>query len=390
MKELQREADRVKNEARLAKLAQTKVTINLGPDEDRVTDEAVRALARHPDIYQRAGSLVNVRRDLSPHESDAREKDGRGSRCSPLPRCATTSPRAPCGSTPARTARTWCTSLSPTVNAVHARGEWRGIRTLHAVVETPMLRPDGTVLDTPGFDAATGLLYVPNGRFPKVPTHPTREQIDAAKALLFDVVADFPFKEQCHRSAWLSSLLTPLARFAFRGCSPINLIDGNTPGAGKGRLANTVGVVVLGRDIGVMAAGKDDEEQRKAITSKALTGARLVLIDNVDGALGGPALDAALTTTELGRPAARRKPDGQPAALHGVVRHREQHPAPRRPHPAGAPHPAGVARGPARGPCELATREPRGVRARAPGRARGGGAHHPPRVLRGGAARRRG
>ncbi|MBP6829226.1 MAG: hypothetical protein KA978_00500 [Deltaproteobacteria bacterium] len=297
MKELQREADRVKNEARLAKLAQTKVTINLGPDEDRVTDEAVRALARHPDIYQRAGSLVNVRRDLSPHESDAREKDG--------PRIAVL---------PSPTLRDYLSASAvwvhtgedgphvvhvpqSTVNAVHARGEWRGIRTLHAVVETPMLRPDGTVLDTPGFDAATGLLYVPNGRFPKVPTHPTREQIDAAKALLFDVVADFPFKEQCHRSAWLSSLLTPLARFAFRGCSPINLIDGNTPGAGKGRLANTVGVVVLGRDIGVMAAGKDDEEQRKAITSKALTGARLVLIDNVDGALGGPALDAALTTT---------------------------------------------------------------------------------------------
>ena len=288
---------RTKNEARIAKLAKTKPVIEIGPDEDRVTDEAVRALARHPEIYQRAGCLVNVRRDLSPNGAEARAKDAPRIAILPSPTlrdylsgCAVWTRTDEDGPHVAHVPQ-------PTVNAVHARGEWRGIRTLHAVVESPMLRPDGTVLEAPGFDAPTGLLYVPNEAFPAVPANPTREQVEAAKALLFGVVADFPFKAPAHRSAWLSALLTPFARFAFRGCSPLNLVDGNTPGAGKGRLVNAIGVTVQGRDIGVMAAGKDDDEQRKAITSKALTGARLVLIDNVDGALGGPSLDAALTTT---------------------------------------------------------------------------------------------
>jgi hypothetical protein len=43
------------------------------------------------------------------------------------------------------------------VAAVHARGIWDGIRHLEAVINFPVLRPDGTVLDRPGYDAGTGL-----------------------------------------------------------------------------------------------------------------------------------------------------------------------------------------------------------------------------------------
>ena len=36
------------------------------------------------------------------------------------------------------------------------------LKALHGVTHTPMMRRDGTILDTPGYDAATGFLYLPD------------------------------------------------------------------------------------------------------------------------------------------------------------------------------------------------------------------------------------
>lgn len=300
-KALQLEEERAANEARIATLAKFKPKIVLGPDEDRVTDEAVQALGQHPDVYQRAGALVSVRRDLSPAAGITRPKNAPRIVMLPVP-----------------TLRDYLSAAAVWVHvdpqegprrvhvpqaavlAVHARGEWRGVRTLEAVAECPMLRPDGTVLEKPGFDPMTGLLYMPAEAFPRVPPQPTRDQVDAALALLFDAVADFPFKSRVHRAAWLGSVLTPFARPAFLGCSPLNLIDANVAGAGKGKLLNVIAMIVSGREFATMAPVDDDDEQRKRITSLALSGEPMVLIDNVAGTLGGPSLDSALTSTSWG------------------------------------------------------------------------------------------
>ena len=42
------------------------------------------------------------------------------------------------------------------VSAVHAAGEWPGTRVLNDIVETPTMRPDGTIVQAPGYDPATG------------------------------------------------------------------------------------------------------------------------------------------------------------------------------------------------------------------------------------------
>src|ERR1700678_2705428 len=72
----------------------------------------------------------------------------------------------------------WC------VRAVHARGDWPEARVLVGVVETPVMRADGTVLQEAGFDEATGLLYLPNQEFPEVPSRPSQGDAIAARQLL--------------------------------------------------------------------------------------------------------------------------------------------------------------------------------------------------------------
>lgn len=148
-----------------------------------------------------------------------------------------------------------------------------------------------------GYDHRSGLFLEPTTTIPAIPDHPTIAELHAARDLLLDLVCDFPFEREAHRSSWLAYLLTALSRFAFDGPAPLFLVDANVRGSGKTLLAEIIGLIVTGRKLARTSNPRDDEESRKRITALALCGDSLVLIDNVDGELGSASLDAALTGT---------------------------------------------------------------------------------------------
>src|SRR5690606_7283472 len=178
-----------------------------------------------------------------------------------------------------------------------ARKSWPGMRHLEGVVDSPVLRHDGTVLDGPGYDDTTGLLYQPNARYPTLPACPSVDDARAAAERLLDAVCDFPFQPEAHRAAWLAGVLTPLARFAFRGPAPLFLMDANVRGAGKSLLADVTGEIVSGRPMPRTPQALDETEEAKRITAIAIEGDRLLLIDNISKPLGSGALDTVLTGT---------------------------------------------------------------------------------------------
>lgn len=283
-----------------ARIRESRLPIKIRPEEYEVTAEAVAALAAHPNIYQRAGMLVQVVRDPAPASSFVRPPGA--PRIVMLGTAATRERMTETAnwltwSTPAKQ---WLPVHPPdwAVAQVHGRGHWPGILPLEAVIETPILRPDGTILDTAGYDASTGILYEPTGTFPSVSDSPSRDDARNAAAALLGIVEDFPFETPAHRAAWLAAILTPFARFAFRGPSPLFLIDANTRGAGKSLLADIIGTIALGRPMARMSKPEKEEEWPKKITSIALCGDPMILIDNVNGMLGGATLDTVLTGTE--------------------------------------------------------------------------------------------
>jgi hypothetical protein len=113
---------------------------------------------------------------------------------------------------------------------------------------------------------------------------------------LEDVIQDFPFETEAHKAAWVAALLTPLARFAFTGPAPMFLADANVRAAGKTLLLETIGYIVTGGPMTVSTYTADRDEMRKRITSLAVEGDRLVLLDNLAGMIRNPVLDAALTS----------------------------------------------------------------------------------------------
>jgi hypothetical protein len=71
-----------------------------------------------------------------------------------------------------RRADEWVLTQCPTSVAatlLSRRGQWRA-RVLTGVISAPTLRPDGSILDRPGYDPATGLLFVDDSGTATVPT----------------------------------------------------------------------------------------------------------------------------------------------------------------------------------------------------------------------------
>lgn len=276
-------------------------TITVSTEEHDVNAEAVAALERDGAIYQRGGMLVRVVRDVSPAARGVRRPFA--PRIEPLPppllreRLAANARWITVQETkegvvekPAHPPA-WC------VAAVHGRADWPGVRHLESVVDYPVLRPDGTLLGQPGYDVETGLLLESSTAFPPIPERPSRAEALAARDLLLEVVADFPFERAEHKAAWLAALLTPLARFAFTGPAPLFLVDANVRAAGKGLLLDTIARIVTGERFTIATYTNDEDELRKRITSLVLAGDRLVLFDNLGGRFGNAVLDAALTGT---------------------------------------------------------------------------------------------
>lgn len=60
------------------------------------------------------------------------------------------------------------------VDAIHLRWHFGAlIRPLTGIIEAPTIRRDGSILQTPGYDAATGLMFDCHAEFPLVPESPS-------------------------------------------------------------------------------------------------------------------------------------------------------------------------------------------------------------------------
>jgi hypothetical protein len=270
--------------------------ILLRADVHLVTREMLAALRLDPLVYQRSGDLVHV-----VLAEDADEDHAAGT---PLVRRCPLSWTIDRVSEHARCLKSkdgeWKHVSPPrdNVRAVLERGSWSGIRTLDGVIESPSMRPDGSILQTPGYDRCTRSLYQPSDDYQLVPNAPTQGDAALAYSHLADVFSDFPYVDDSHRSATIAAVLTILARNAIAGAVPCWLFDASTSRSGKSLQVDVVSLIATGRPAPRMTFPETDEELEKVLAGYALAGARLVNFDNVARAFGGAAIDKCITATD--------------------------------------------------------------------------------------------
>lgn len=169
---------------------------------------------------------------------------------------------------------------SGVLSAVLAPRQWPGLPPLRRIITTPVLRPDGTLLQTPGYDPATGFLLASNRHLAPVPDQPAPAQVAAAREFLLErFLRDFPWRTPADRANYLALLVTPLIRPFTRSLSPFGLIDATMPGSGKTILTGCVGLLVGQR---VLTWADADEELRKQITTILADQVGVVVFDNLE------------------------------------------------------------------------------------------------------------
>ena len=78
--------------------------------------------------------------------------------------------------------------------------------------ESPTLRADGSILQVPGYDTNTGLLYTPSAIFPLIPDTPSEKQAEKAKLEIDELLHEFSFADAVDGAVAVAMLMTGVRR----------------------------------------------------------------------------------------------------------------------------------------------------------------------------------
>jgi len=283
--------------------ADTRPVIPITPRMTGVVDAgqaALLALPEAPVIFQRARRLCVIARGVKPPKWLHRPADSPvilEANAARLEELATVAARWE--KYDART-KAWRETLPPGwfVDVLQGRPAWP-FPVLEGTIGAPTLRPDGSLLDTPGYDIDTGLVYDSNGtNYPPLPHHPTLDDARSAIGGLQEPLLDFLFAtSQVHFSAALAAILSVVCRFTIQGTVPLFAVRATTRGSGKSLLVDVLSIIGTGRPAPRWPQNQDEDEDRKRLLTVAMAGDATIHIDNVIKPLGSPALDMALTAS---------------------------------------------------------------------------------------------
>mgnify|MGYP000878578042 CR=1 FL=1 len=190
-----------------------------------------------------------------------------------------------------------------------ARGRWK-LPKVSGVVTFPVMRADGCIINHPGFDADTGLLFIDNE-----PTRPTpypmdKRALSEALERIWAPFAQFPFDNDVSRGVFMCALLTTVCRPALP-TAPAFLIRAYAPGTGKSLLSEILMMLVGAPATALPLPESNPEEIEKRLFSKLRTGCAGMVLDNLTGVIESAAMCAVLTSAE---------PEGRILGLSEVVR----------------------------------------------------------------------
>lgn len=173
-------------------------------------------------------------------------------------------------------------------------GQWN-LHVLSGLIYAPTLKPDGTVLERPGYDEASGVYINTSGtKFKPLKKDPGREDAEKALTLLRNPFRDFPFIKEEDESVALAAVLTALVRQSI-GTAPLFGFTAPVAGSGKTLIANVISIIATGKQAVAASQGNDREEERKNLFAKLLQAKPVLLLDNIERPLSSDTLCAILT-----------------------------------------------------------------------------------------------
>jgi hypothetical protein len=257
---------------------------------NELSDSALRALVEHntpPVIFSRAGSLVRLHKNeyllIEPLSIDALKK----SLACAAKFCTVSKRKSTKALPPSEIARN-----------ILALDDWPSLPEIKCIIETPVLRPDGSILSAAGYDKSTDLYLNPivNLSELSIPETLTQDQAkEAARYVLDEIFSDFPFENNASRTNTLACLLSVIVRPMVKGNIPLTLLDKPQAGTGASLIADIISIITTGKPASMWGMPESEDEWRKSITGALIGGSPIVVIDNVVGKLKSSSLARVLT-----------------------------------------------------------------------------------------------
>ena len=151
---------------------------------------------------------------------------------------------------------------------------------LNGIARQPYLRPDGSLMLSAGYDAATGMFGVFNAQRFKVPTTPTRLEAERALLELTDLLSEFAFKTAHDQAAALASILTAVVRPSL-SLAPMIHVKAPSIASGKSYLCELLTAFATPQKGTPHSFPADDEECRKMLLAELLMAPAVIEFDNL-------------------------------------------------------------------------------------------------------------
>lgn len=197
-------------------------------------------------------------------------------------------------------------NASVLVEYASVRGQCRDLR---HIATHPVCVGDDFTPARPGWNAEHGVFQVCS-------LQPEPLDLASSRAVLEDLICDFPFASPADRANYIGLLLTVILRPAIAEPVPMHLIGSPVERTGKTKLAEIVlGCGLLGHPTPAMQLGVREEEREKRITAALLAGDAVIHLDNLHEFVDSPALASLLTSSvyrgrELGHTRLLALPNG--------------------------------------------------------------------------------
>ncbi len=172
----------------------------------RIADRAQQELSTPGLYYQRGGLIVTVTTDPGTKETSVKNLS--------LPALTVALASTALWERFDGRSKEW-TRIDPpqrVVSVLHDATDYRHLPVLNGIAHQPYLRPDGTLMQKAGYDAATGMYGVFNSKKFLIPENPTRQDAEKAFALISALLSEFAFAQDTDRAAALSAILTAAIR----------------------------------------------------------------------------------------------------------------------------------------------------------------------------------
>jgi hypothetical protein len=184
--------------------------------------------------------------------------------------------------------------LVPAENAIGAVHRLNNAREIQGITSIPLFRADGELIDNPGYDSVTKMLYQPEeGLKIHVPEEPTRQALFEAATLIKYPFSQFPFETEADRCNWFGCAFTPLLRYLSPAPYKMVEVGARNSGSGKGFLVGMLRKLHGGTLRGSLP--DKESEMKKTITTALLGSEGIIVFDNVRGMVKSASLEALLT-----------------------------------------------------------------------------------------------